>query len=152
MKIVKKIFFPFILILISCFTGCDNKVDWSDGCHKLKFKYNQAFEISERSAMQSADGQYLLRFDSVFTDSRCPQGMYCVWQGIAGARFTLSWDNSEPESFDLYTWNNPGANWCDSASCKNLKISLLSLTPYPSVDIRNSYNNYKVRIIVTKQK
>jgi len=152
MRTIKKISLPFILLLLSCITGCDNEVDWSNGCYKLKFSYNRAFEIPEKSAMQSVDGQYRLRFDSVFTDSRCPQGAYCVWQGIAGARFTLSRNNSELESFDLYTWNNPGANWSDSALCKNLKIRLLELSPYPSVDLQNSYNNYKARIIVTKQK
>lgn len=116
------------------------------------FNYNRAFDIPEKFGMQSRDGQYLLRFDSVLTDSRCPEGLYCFWQGIAGVRFTITEKNTASVSFDLYTWNNPGMNWSDSTMYNNLKIRLLGLTPYPSANVRNNYNNYKARIIVTKLK
>lgn len=118
----------------------------------ITFNYNREFEIPVKGSVLSKDEKYLLRFDSVLTDSRCPEGMYCFWQGIAGVRFSITEKNSTPEKIDLYTWNNPGMNWCDSVTYKDLKIRLLELNPYPSTNVRYGYDSYKAKIIITLKK
>ena len=118
----------------------------------ITFSYNREFEIPVKGSVLNKDEKYLLRFDSVLTDSRCPEGVNCFWQGIAGVRFTITEKNSTPEKIDLYTWNNPGMNWCDSVTYKHLNIRLLELNPYPSTNVRYGYDSYKAKIIITLKK
>ena len=118
----------------------------------ITFSYNREFEIPVKGSVLSKDEKYLLRFDSVLTDSRCPEGVNCFWQGIAGVRFTITEKNSTPEKIDLYTWNNPGMNRCDSVTYKDLNIRLLELNPYPSTNVRYGYDSYKAKIIITLKK
>ena len=118
----------------------------------ITFSYDQEFEIPVKGSVLSKDEKYLLRFDSVLTDSRCPEGVYCFWQGMAGVRLTITQNHFAPETLDLYTWNSERMNYCDSAEYKNLIIRLLELNPYPSTNVRYGYDSYKAKIIITLKK
>ncbi len=118
----------------------------------ITFSYDQEFEIPVKGSVLSKDEKYLLRFDSVLTDSRCPEGVYCFWQGMAGVRLTITQNHFAPETLDLYTWNSERMNYCDSAGYKNLIIRLLELNPYPSTKVRYGYDSYKAKILITLKK
>lgn len=118
----------------------------------ITFSYDQEFEIPVKGSVLSKDEKYLLRFDSVLTDSRCPEGVYCFWQGMAGVRLTITQNHFAPETLDLYTWNSERMNYCDSAEYKNLIIRLLELNPYPSTKVRYGYDSYKAKILITLKK
>ena len=118
----------------------------------ITFSYEQEFEIPVKGSVLSKDEKYLLRFDSVLTDSRCPEGVYCFWQGMAGVRLTITQNHFAPETLDLYTWNSERMNYCDSAEYKNLIIRLLELNPYPSTKVRYGYDSYKAKILITLKK
>jgi len=118
----------------------------------ITFSYEQEFEIPVKGSVLSKDEKYILRFDSVLTDSRCPEGVYCFWQGMAGVRLTITQNHFAPETLDLYTWNSERMNYCDSAEYKNLIIRLLELNPYPSTKVRYGYDSYKAKILITLKK
>ncbi|VBB46368.1 hypothetical protein TRIP_D390034 [uncultured Paludibacter sp.] len=132
-----------IFSIISCF------LIFFVGCESIKdFNYNDEYIIQVTKSVKSADNQYEIRFDSVFTDSRCPEGAVCVWEGVAGARFTISEINSSSKTVELYTLNNN--QWSDSAVYNNLKIKLLELNPYPSVNSPIKYSDYKAKIKISR--
>lgn len=134
-----KRYFLFILIIFSL-TSCQNEIE--------SFDYNQEFWINVNHTALINNGEYTINFDSVFTDSRFPEGTECFWSGVAGARFTLN--NSRTinnEIIELYTLNN--SEWCDSTETNNLVIRLLALTK-PSINDNLVYKNYQAKIIITK--
>jgi len=111
------------------------------------FDYNEEVEIPVTCSVISRDKKYVIRFDSVLTDSRCPEGVECFWAGVAGVRLTVS-DKASSQTFDLYTINNN--LWSDSAAYKDMKIKLLGLIPYPSAYAKYSYKSYRATIKLIK--
>lgn len=131
----------FIILFTACFiVGCDDAND---------INYNRDFEIQVNKTLKTSEGTYTLRFDSVMTDSRCPEGAMCVWQGVAATRFTLISAN-DSATFELFTVNLEKQNWSDSVIYKNLKIKLLKLNPYPSINIKFTYANYRAKLKLTQ--
>lgn len=114
------------------------------------FGYNDTVQLNVNNLIQSYDNRYAIRFDSVFTDSRCPEGAQCIWSGVAGVRFTLSGENAEKKVVQLYTANN--IEWSDSVVYNNLKIKLLEVTPYPSLTSKFDYSAYIAKIKISKIK
>jgi len=111
------------------------------------FNYNEEVEIPLTCSVLSRDKKYVIRFDSVLTDSRCPEGVECFWAGVAGIRLTVS-DKTASQAFDLFTLNN--SLWSDSAIYKDMQIKLLGLIPYPSVYAKYSYKSYRAKIKLIK--
>ncbi len=129
------------IISLIVIVSCDNLSD---------INYNQEYVIPVTKTVKTSDKKYVIRFDSVFTDSRCPSDVVCVWAGIGGAKFTILDKDSSSQTFKLYTDTNSELKWSDSAMYKDIKIKLLKLTPYPSTANPIKYEDYKAKIIITK--
>ncbi|MFV0391296.1 MAG: hypothetical protein ACK5KP_05350 [Paludibacteraceae bacterium] len=130
------------LLLITSFFGCDEYMNDVD--------YNDEYVLPVTKSVKTSDSWYFIRFDSVFTDSRCPQDVICVWEGVAGLRFTVSDIFQSSDTFELYTMNNPNLQMGDSTVFRNLKIKLVALQPHLSSNKQLSYSDYKAKIKVTK--
>lgn len=122
----------FVLLLL---LGCSESNDVS---------YNQEFEIQVNHSLKTVDKKYVINFDSVFMDSRCPMEADCVWSGVAGVRFTISKMNSSFRTVEVYTLNNQ--SYSDSVVFDELKIKLLGLSPYPSIFNKIKYSEYVAKI------
>ena len=68
-----------------------------------------------------------IRFDAVTSDSRCPNGVECVWAGEAKCRMIIKYHDTETEV--IFTQNG------SSISQENFQDYLFSfqLGPYPQV-------------------
>jgi hypothetical protein len=136
----------YLIISIICLIGavsCDNVND---------INYNQEYVIPVTKSVRTVDDAYTIRFDSVFTDSRCPEGAQCFWEGVAGARFTVYNKNLMLNTIELYTKSsiNKQMNWSDSAICNGIKIQMLELSSYNSLISKSMYLNYKAKIKISK--
>ncbi|MHB9056334.1 MAG: hypothetical protein ACYC2P_09335 [Paludibacteraceae bacterium] len=110
--------------------------------------YNREITVPVKGSVKTKDNRYTLRFDSVVTDSRCPDGAMCVWSGVAGIKMIVSEITLTPKTLELYTLNN--GNWSDSAVYKDIKIRLLLLSPYPSITEKFQYDSYRAKIVISK--
>jgi len=126
----------FVLLLL---LGCSESNDVS---------YSQEFEIQVNHSLKTVDKKYVINFDSVFMDSRCPMEADCVWSGVAGVRFTISKKNSSFRTVEVYTLNNQ--SYSDSVVFDELKIKLLGLSPYPSISHKINYSEYVAKIQLSK--
>ncbi len=137
------------VMLVLCFTltGCTGMNDFAPD-DLSGVRYGSEFLIPLHRTVKTIDNDYTIRFDSVLTDSRCPEGVYCFWSGIAGIRLTVGGRRGETESVDLYTYDF--REYSDTVTYKNLKVKLINLIPYPSSGKEISPDSYKAKLILSK--
>jgi len=85
-------------------------------------------------------------FESVLEDSRCPEGVDCIWSGNAKIRIRSSKQKHAPAPIELNT--NVGAK---SSSYLDYEIKLVALKPRPKADKPVQSNEYKATLIITKK-
>ena len=75
------------------------------GCEETVIE--QGFSIGKEASFQidqlytSADGQYTLKLTD-FGDSRCPEGVQCIWQGEVTLKGELS-ENGNKSPFEIHS-------------------------------------------------
>ena len=84
-------------------------------------------------------------FSSVNEDSRCPQGVDCIWAGNAVIAVSLSKPNGDPVSIDLNANMDP-----KEKSYQQYVISLVALNPYPKKDSIIKKEDYVATFVVRK--
>jgi hypothetical protein len=87
-----------------------------------------------------------IRFESVTDDSRCPQGVDCIWSGNAEAVFKVKATSGEVATVKLNTNLDP-----KEALCHGYRIKLARLDPYPKKDQRIASDQYQAALIVSKK-
>jgi hypothetical protein len=80
-----------------------------------------------------------LMLDTIYSDSRCPVGVECIWAGAFETGFILSYaDAVQPFSLSTY----PGRD--ADTTVQGITIRLLDLLPYP--DIQKPVRRSEVRV------
>ena len=90
---------------------------------------------------------FIICFDSLLNESRCPIGAMCPWEGYALARFKVTQGNQQ-YFIKLATINvSPYKN---DTTINAVKFRLDSLLPYPTINIPHPYSAYKAKIVITQ--
>ena len=84
-------------------------------------------------------------FEGVPMDSRCPEGVFCIWEGDAVA--TMWADNPSLEKVTAELHTHRGFQW--QFTFGDFRITLVGVAPYPKIDERIDPNDYIATIIVT---
>jgi hypothetical protein len=106
----------------------------------------QEFELNiNQEAVVEGEG-LAVAFESVLEDSRCPEGVDCIWSGNAKIRLRLGKQKQTPAPVELNT--NVGAK---SFSYLNYEVRLVALKPRPKADKPVQKNEYKAALIITKK-
>lgn len=109
-------------------------------------RLGQEFELKiNQEAMIEGEGLGVV-FESVLEDSRCPEGVDCVWSGNAKIRIRSSKQRQAPANIELNTDLES-----KSSSYLNYEIRLLTLKPRPKADKAIQPSEYKAALIVTKK-
>lgn len=87
------------------------------------------------------NGDIKIEFND-FTDSRCPEGTQCVWEGEAIVFLTISDKN---ESFD-FSLNGIGSD----TTLLNHHIEFVDLLPYPKEGETVEFDDKELKLNVTK--
>jgi hypothetical protein len=85
-----------------------------------------------------------IKFVSV-EDSRCPQGVDCIWAGNAKVTIKVTNRKGESKTFDLNTNLEVKA-----VKFEGYEIKLGNVTPYPKANVPISPNGYTAGFTVTK--
>ncbi|WP_294205979.1 hypothetical protein [uncultured Chryseobacterium sp.] len=71
-------------------------------------------------------------FRGVSEDSRCPEGVNCIWAGVAVAQVEVMGTATRPVILNLASTENPGRNYHQSADFNGYTITLKTIAPYPA--------------------
>lgn len=103
-------------------------------------KLGEAFALRFGQSIDVEGEPLSLKFIDVVGDSRCPTGVVCVWEGNAEVALLANAD-----TLNLNTTLDP-----KSDSVDGYVITLLTVTPYPSVDEPILKSRYSIEMLVTK--
>jgi hypothetical protein len=109
-------------------------------------RLGQEFDLKiNQEAMIEGEAMAVV-FESVLEDSRCPEGVDCIWSGNAKIRLRSGKQKQTPAAVELNT--HVGSK---SSSYLNYEISLVALKPRPKADKPIQPNEYRATLIVTKK-
>lgn len=135
--------FLFFVFLLS-FSSCDNKKAQSE---YQSFELDQSFDLNINKTA-SLDGEKLLiLFKDVPEDSRCPDGVDCMWAGKVSVDLAITL-NGEAKSIQLTREGKSKS--LVSASVGDYKILLHGVNPYPKNGVKRNKENYVVVLEVQK--
>jgi hypothetical protein len=83
-------------------------------------------------------------FDELLSDSRCPIGVFCFWEGDAAAQMWVKLPDETRGDFQLHT--NHGFKW--KFSYNYYEITLLRVSPYPVYEVPTFPGDYLVTVQV----
>jgi len=103
----------------------------------------QPFVLGVGEGALFEDG-FIVLFDSVVGDSRCPSDVECVWEGNAEVAIAIRPSLETPTLLSLNT--NPG--FATEVTYVSYAIALIDLEPYPRTD-RVSDEPYRATLVVS---
>jgi len=75
-------------------------------------------------------------FDSVLTDSRCPSGAECFWQGTALIRVSFH-ETANTHNFVMSLKGFPGLDFTSDTTINGYNIIFSDLKPHPDIHVPN---------------
>jgi hypothetical protein len=109
-------------------------------------RLGQEFELKINQEATIEGEGLAVAFESVLQDSRCPEGVDCIWAGNAKIKIRLSKQTQAPGAVELNTGINP-----KSSSFLDYEIKLVALNPRRKADKPVEPNEYKATLIVMKK-
>jgi len=105
---------------------------WADGCaagpsEPQPATLGESFTLKAGESARIEAEALQIRFEDVPTDSRCPRGVQCVWEGDATVRVRARKASRAGERLELHT----SAREQTSVAYEGYEIRLLQLAPYP---------------------
>lgn len=111
-----------------------------------EFVLNNAIIISEGDCAGDLQAQTYICFESIVGDSRCPEGVQCIWQGNAEAKFKFVKTDETPVFFSLNTY----PAFTTDTIIGEYKFTLKAVTPYPNIKNIVLPRAYKAEIEIEK--
>jgi hypothetical protein len=127
---------PMVLIALA---GCsNNQVAVTVGL-------GEVFTIGVGQSARITGEDMTMIFNGVIGDSRCPQNVICVWEGVASSNITIAHQSRD------YTivLNQPGLTEQAEDNFIDYKITY-SLNPYPGEGEEISPKDYRITMTLTK--
>ena len=98
----------------------------------------------KQQAVDSGSG-IKIEFVAMLGDSRCPEGVNCIWAGNGKVQISVSKNGADGQTIELNTNLEPR-----SVSYQGYTIALTDLSPHPKSDGDASKADYKASFTVTK--
>ena len=125
-------------IVLVTLTGCSNSPAVTAGV-------GEPFTIGVGQSAQIAAESMVVKFNEVIDDSRCPQGVTCIWEGQASSRVTITYQGKDyPMVLTLL-------GSADQTKEPFVQYTLIyGLSPYPVQGKKISPMDYRLSLTVTK--
>ncbi|MBN1455808.1 MAG: hypothetical protein JW945_06135 [Methanomicrobia archaeon] len=128
-----------VIILLISVTGCvRNQGDVTVGL-------GEVFTIGVGQSARITGEDMVITFEEVIGDSRCPQNVVCVWEGVASSHVRITHQGT---SYSLVL-NQPGLTEQAQEHFINYTLTF-SLHPYPRAGEEISPGEYRLTLTVTK--
>lgn len=108
----------------------------------------KSVQLDQEFSLKASDSgiiknlQLKLKVESI-NDSRCPEGVQCIWEGSADVIFSFESESSGLVIDTLRSFNNPVVQIAD------FSIALIAVTPYPK--IKEKSKNKEARILISNK-
>lgn len=119
------------LFLAGFAMSCGNAKETMEDVKMNDFALNDTVRIVlEEMVICSDDLKLFVQFDEVLSDSRCPRGANCIWEGDASVKLSVT-HKKQMDSLRLHT-NKLGEK---RKSIFGYSFELVNLNPYPGDDV-----------------
>jgi hypothetical protein len=108
---------------------------------------SEKFELPVGGSARIASTDLTVVFEEVESDSRCPTGVTCVWEGDGVVHLCLGASPQTATSLRLHTRESAS----QKARHAGLVIQLVELRPYPAGDVPVDSATYRVRLVVSRE-
>ena len=132
------IFLPFLLVLTSAFAQPVSRVK--------EAALDQEFELKLGQQVLIENERLRISFTGVAEDSRCPEGVQCVWAGNGKVMLILSKTRKRASTMKLNTGVDPKQN-----TYQGYEVKLVSLNPYPKKDVKIKKREYVATLVVSRK-
>ena len=142
---IKRIIIFICLLFVACPT------DWFEDSPKQRL--GEPFSLKAGETCVIFPENLKMGFQNVISDSRCPEGLWCKWEGVAELNVWLKLTRQHKVFIKSQIYGGVfRKNSFAQVSIDTLgyKITLRQLDPYPKHDITNDYSNYVAEFVVTK--
>lgn len=119
----------YFISLLLIFPG----IFFFSSCRKYPLKSTNDNAVSLYNCSKTTVTSYIC-FDSLLTDSRCPSGGECVWQGTAIIQVTFH-ENGNSHTFKMSLQGFPSLGHPSDTSINGHMIVFTDLKPYPALNI-----------------
>nr|WP_315029600.1 hypothetical protein [uncultured Chryseobacterium sp.] len=154
----------FILSLgIFALTGCDaqKKIKPDKKGHEMSSNTPTTRSKDQKEGMiyfKEGENKFLreyqmnVTFKGISEDSRCPEGVNCMWAGLAVAQVQVMGTATRPMVLNLASMDQPARDYHQSADFNGYTISLQEITPYPKAEGGTAAlaGKYRIGIIIKK--
>lgn len=144
---------------IFALTGCDaqkkaqseSKAPEMTTHTKSDDQKNDLIYLSEGENKFLKEYQMNITFKGVSEDSRCPEGVNCIWAGVALTQVEVMGIATRPVVLNLASMDFPNKNYHQSAEFNGYTITLQEVTPYPKAGgTEELKGKYKIGISIKK--
>ncbi|HSN10092.1 MAG TPA: hypothetical protein VLS85_13725 [Hanamia sp.] len=118
----KQAIVPGLIILAVLFSACTK--------NKLPAHDFQSVALHECSAKLV---EPYICFDSLLTDSRCPKGAVCVWEGNALIKVTFH-ESQASHTFVMSLKGYPSGGFPSDTAINGYLVTFTNLEPYPDIN------------------
>jgi hypothetical protein len=105
----------------------------------------QRFTLRPKQQKSLFAGKLKVQFVEVMEDSRCPEGVNCIWAGNAKVKLVITSYRMGSKTVELNTNGGQKGDQLDGYA-----INLESVTPYPKADKPIGKASYRVTISVRR--
>ncbi|MBL7809017.1 MAG: hypothetical protein JNN28_14455 [Saprospiraceae bacterium] len=113
-------------------------------------KLGQEFMLGIGESMGLDDDPgFRVRFDTVASDSRCPEGVQCIWAGKVDAVFTVTQgENAQKLTLSSGDMSQGGSG---QAVAGKYNLALKAISPMKKKDVTIDSKGYKASVVIQKQ-
>jgi hypothetical protein len=129
----------FTAIVLVFLTGC------SKDQVAVTVSPGETFTIGVGQSARITGEDMIVKFVEVIGDSRCPQNVNCVWEGVASSRVAVT---HKDVSYQIVL-NQPGHTEYAEETFIDYMLTY-SLNPYPREGEEISPDEYRLTLIITK--
>lgn len=110
------------------------------------------FSITQKKVLKKSGTQLFLK--EVISDTRCPQGVECIWAGEAAANVSLykngKWADEEVIDFS-FKKEQENKEWLSRMlSIPIAKIKSIQLLPYPKQGQKTDPKSYTIKVSINQ--
>ena len=123
----------FLFTLMNCQS---QKSEQNKNLNKVETSVSDNMEnliyLKEGETKFLKDQQMNVAFNKITADSRCPEGVNCIWQGAATASVTFMTTTSRPMQMELSTVNMASRKMVKTQNVGEYHATLEKVLPYPN--------------------
>jgi len=135
-------YFSYIFLLFPFLASCQSEAPCDT------YQLNAPIEIGFNKTISFCDESISITFSKLISDSRCPENVVCVWQGLAEIEVLVNLDGQE-KTFRLSTYP-PFNNIPSEVIFGDYHFGLQNVFPYPNTSKSHRENDYSIQMLVEK--